>query len=980
MSCSYQSLLRGVAIAPVFAAMAVAACAQDVRAFDVPAGPLDAALVQYARQAGRQVFYTNEQVAGRRTAGVQGRMAVGAALEQLLSGSGLTWTESRPGVLTLRTAGQTADVDAVEDVIVTGTLIRGPGETPSPITVIRRDAIDRDGRANVADAVAALPQNYAGSGTPVGLLAYSDPIRTNSGLATGVNLRGLGTDATLVLVNGRRMGGTGSKGDFADVSAIPTAAVDRVDVLLDGASALYGADAVGGVVNIILKQDFSGQETRVRASAARGGAEDITVAHTLGFEWRSGGALLSYEHQDQNGLSASDRDYSATGDLRPFGGTDRRVIYAAPGNIVGYSAAQGAYVSLFAIRPGADGVADSESEFAADQTNLSNRQQGINLLPEQESDRLYAFVRQSLTPGFELTADARYTEREFRYPMTPTITIARVTDANPFFYSPSGATSHQIAYSFAEDLGNPIVSGHSESVGLTLGANIDLPGRWRLETYGAYAREENESGQDRILNTVFLAEALGNTADSPLTPYSAPRDGYLNLFGNGSANSAAVLDFIGSGYIRTGYQGETKSLNLLAQGPVVRLAGGEVRIAVGAQYRTEGLRNWGEQFYQTAEPRVSGGLDYERSLWAAFVEARVPLVGPDNARPGLRSLELSLAARIEDYEDVGDTTNPKIGVVWSPAEGLKMRASWGTSFRAPALTELNEAYQISAVDVFDGTIGRYALIELGGNPGLRPETAESLTVGFDLSPSVIPGFAASLTLFDTRFKDQIGRPGVENYASALIDPSLAPFVTRIAAGSASDLALVHALTTHPEYQFPGLLPDEAFSAIIDGRWVNTAETHVRGIDWSSSFAFDVGANALTLETSASYLIDYEQALTPAAPFRSLVSTINYPVDFRGTVAGLWRRGDWLARVAFNHVDAYRDPLGQTIDAWDTIDANLHWTPIFQAWASGLRVSLNVLNLLDEDPPFYDAITGIGFDPGQASPLGRTVSLQLTKRW
>lgn len=980
MTRPYQSLLRGVAFAPAFVAIAAAACAQDVRLFDVAPGPLDAALVQYARQAGRQVFYTTQQVVGRQSRGVRGRVTTSDALNQVLEGTGLTWVESRPGVLTLRAVGESADATELDEVVVTGSLLRGPGNTPSPVTVIGRDAIDRDGRANVADAIAALPQNYAGSGTPTGSLAYSDPVRTNAGLATGVNLRGLGTDATLVLVNGRRMGGTGTKGDFADVSAIPTAAVDRVDVLLDGASALYGADAVGGVINIILKQDLAGQETRVRASASRGGAENLTIAHTVGFDWDGGGALVSYEYDKQNGLSASDRDYARTGDLRRFGGTDRRVNYAAPGNIVGYNAAAGAYQSLFAIRPGADGVADSAGEFAAGQTNLSNRQEGISLLPEQQSDRFYAFVRQALSSQIEVTADARYTDRSYSYPMTPTITIARVTSANPTFFSPTGAASHQIAYSFANDLGNPIVRGHSKSLGLTLGANITLPGEWRLETYGAFAREESESAQTGVLNTVFLAEALGNTADNPLTTYVASRDGYLNLFGAGAANGPAVLDFIGSGYSRTGYQGETASINALAQGPLVRLPGGDLRVAIGAQYRTEGLKSFGEQFYQTAAPRVSGGLDYERSLWAAFVEARIPLFGPDNARPGLRSLELSLAARLEDYEDFGQTTNPKIGAVWSPAEGVKLRASWGTSFRAPALTELNETYQISAVDVLDGTVGRYALIELGGNPDLRPETAESFTIGFDLAPRFIKGFTASLTFFDTRFKDQIGQPGSERYASALNDASLAPFVTRIAPGSAADLALVHALTSHPDYQFPGLLPDEAFSAIIDGRFVNTSETQIRGFDWSSSYAFEAGANSFTLEASASYLLDYKQALTPAAPPRQLVSTVNSPVDFRGTFGGTWKRGDWLARLALNHVDPYKDPLGKTIDAWNTLDANLHWTPLSPPWASGLRVSLNVLNLLDEDPPFYDAISGIGFDPGQANALGRTVSLQLTKRW
>jgi outer membrane receptor for ferrienterochelin and colicin len=138
----------------------------------------------------------------------------------------------------------------LETLIVTGTHIRGAGEAASPIVVMDREAIERTGYATVAEALSALPQNLGGAGTPDGLLSLSDGLGTNSAAATGVNLRGLGADATLVLVNGRRMAGTGSKGGFTDVSALPTAAVERVDVLLDGASALYGSDAVGGVFDL----------------------------------------------------------------------------------------------------------------------------------------------------------------------------------------------------------------------------------------------------------------------------------------------------------------------------------------------------------------------------------------------------------------------------------------------------------------------------------------------------------------------------------------------------------------------------------------------------------------------------------------------------------------------------------------------------------------------------------------------------------
>ena len=296
MNAYRSSLFAGAALATVAGVAQAQTPAPAQINFSIAPGPLGGALNAYASQAGRQLMFTSDQVAGRRTQGLSGRMTPDEALNRLLSGSGLTAVRSTSGAWVLqRVTTEELATTTLEEVVVTGTLLRGPGDTPSPVTVIRREDLDRAGRATVAEALAALPQNYAGSGTPTAALVGSDPMQSNSGLATGVNLRGLGPDSTLVLVNGRRMAGAGGRGDFADVSAVPTAAVDRVDVLLDGASALYGADAVGGVVNIILRRDFDGQESRLRIGASEGGAESVIAAHTWGRTWSNGQVLASYE-------------------------------------------------------------------------------------------------------------------------------------------------------------------------------------------------------------------------------------------------------------------------------------------------------------------------------------------------------------------------------------------------------------------------------------------------------------------------------------------------------------------------------------------------------------------------------------------------------------------------------------------------------------------------------------------------------------
>lgn len=978
MTRSYHSLLRSAAIAPALIAIAGTACAQDVRLFDVPAGPLDAALVQYARQAGRQVFYTNAQVAGRQSTGARGRMATDAALGQILNGTGLTWAESRPGVFTLRAGAETADATELGDIVVTGSLLRGPADTPSPVTVIRRDDLDRTGRGTVADALAGLPQNYAGSATPNSALLGTDPMQSNTGFATGVNLRGLGPDSTLVLVNGRRLSGTGSKGDFADASAIPTAVVERVDILLDGASALYGSDAVGGVVNILLRQDFEGHESRFRIGAARGGAEDIVVAHTLGDRWSSGHALLSYEYQHQGALNAGDRDYSRTGDLRAFGGTDHRTYYSTPGNIV-VAGATG-YTSQYAIRPGSSGVATRPADFAVG-GNLGSSREAYDLLPEQDRHSVYAVVGQSIGSAIELSADLRFSQRDFDIAATAPITIARVPSANPYFVSPDGSTSHQIAYAFGGETGNTQLTGSSRSLGISVGAEIALPADWTADIYAAYASERAINLQTGMLNSLFLDEALGNAADTPTTSYSASRDGYLNLFGSGAANGQAVLDFITSGYTRYVDETEVASLNGLVQGTLLTLPGGDLKVAVGAQVRTEQLSSRGETFLSTAAPSFGQSPDKERRVTAGFIEARIPVFGETNARPGLQRLEVSIAARIEDYDDIGSTTNPKVGVIWAPVSDLKLRANWGTSFRAPALTEIYDRYYISAAYVSDGVTRKVALIQGGGNPDLEPETADTFTAGFDYTPSTLTGLRISGTWFDTTFDNQIGRPASENLSQALIDPSLSPFVTLIDPTSAVDRATVVALITSPAFLLPGILPADAYGVIVDGRWVNTASVQVRGIDGAISYDFERGdRDRFRIEASGSYMSDYKRQITPTAPIINRVGQFGYPVDFRGTVAATWSRGAYRVRVGVNHVSSYSTPLGPDIDAWNTADMQASWSPTGAGWAEGLQLTLSVRNVFDADPPFYDAPTGLGFDAGQADPLGRVASLQLTKRW
>jgi len=975
-------LLSSGALAACILAASTTACAQAAREFNIPAGSLRDGLNLFATQSDQQIFFSGELVAGRRTEGLRGRYAPSAALDQLLAGSGLAWSETRPGVIYLRRPGS-GQVEAtptqLDEVVVTGTLLKSSGDLASPVVTLDRDALERRGFGTVAEALTDLPQNYAGSGTPIVQLSSADRGGSNAVAATGVNLRGLGPASTLVLVNGRRLAGTGFRGEFADVSALPSAAVERVDVLLDGASALYGADAVAGVVNVIMRRRFDGQETRLRASVAEGGAEDLIVSHLAGRSWTTGSAYLSYEFQTTNALSSLDRPYTADGDLRPFGGSDRRNLFGAPGNIVGFDPAVGGFVSQYAIRPDASGVARTPADFEAGATNLTSVSLGADVVPSLERHSLYGRVRQGIGERLDLTADLRYSRRDYAFAGPASIGLFTVTAANPFFVSPTGAPAHTIAYSFQGDLGQTRQAGAARSLGITAGADWELGGGWSLDGYLAAAEERGESGIYGRVNTRFLNEALGAAPDDPATSYRAATDGYFNPFGAGGVNGRAVLDFISQGFSEARDRSRATSANLLAAGPLWTLPAGGLQAALGVQVRRETFETGTTAFGSTAAPVTTDTPGQARTIRAVFAEVRAPLVGPDNARPGLRRLEISAAARFEDYSDFGTTTNPKFGLVWSPLDSLTMRASWGASFRAASLPQVYDASSTSVTFVprADG-VRVLALYRYGGNPDLRPETSETVTAGFDYRPG--RGVSLSLNWFDTRFTDRIAQPATENLAGILTDPSLAPFVVLVnPASSASDLALVESFTNRPDFPFAGLYPAAAFGAIIDGRWVNTGAVRVRGIDLSGRYPIETAAGRFALEGSASYILDYESRTTPAARPRALAGVVGFPVRLRSRAGVSWNRGDVGLGLHWNHVAAYEDRIGARIDAWDTFDGQASWTPAAGPF-EGLRLALNVSNLFDADPPFYDAPTGFGFDPGQASMLGRTISLQLTRRW
>jgi outer membrane receptor protein involved in Fe transport len=998
---------------------AIVVAAEPIMAFDIPAGSLDSALKRFEQITHLQVLYQTSTVAGRSAPRLAGRYAPDQALTLLLRGSDMTVERAGPSTLVVKRRAATTAVSpsgsndgpistrvredgllgssaggaservddpslstpAPVDVVVTGTHIRGAKGGPSPLVQINRDDLRRDGDATIADALTRLPQNFSGQNEPNSTLVGSDRTGANGIFSQSVNLRGLGSNATLVLVDGRRLAGSGIMGNFTDVSAIPTAAVDHVDILLDGASAIYGSDAVGGVVNIVTRRNFEGAESVARYGELSGGhAPSLQLSQTYGKTWDGGHVVVALSYQHRGNLPASARSYAANSDLTALGGSNFSTVYGSPGNIVAYNAAKGAYVSLYAI-PGGTGLGLTPSSFIAGATNYQNLRSGVDLFPNQDTDSLYLSAAQTLDAKTEVNFEGRFNLRSFRARTYASQTILTVTNKNPYFVSPNGTTSESIGYSADGALGPIRNDGESRSFDLSVGLDRDLSRTWTLHSYVGFAGEEAHRLAANQLNTSNLSEALGTTADNPATAFSNAVNGFFNPYGSGASNARAVLDFIGSGTSLQKDDDHNLTIDVEADGELVALAAGPIKAAFGAQYRHE-RSEYTSRGYTTATPSLLGGVGYGRDVSALFGELNIPVVGQTNALPAVRRLNLTVAGRFEHYDDVGSTANPKIGLVWVPVDDITVRANYGTSFRAPAEYEMHTPFVIQGSSIPSSTGTTLSLIEYGGNTGLKPETATSWTSGVDWAPHQVKGLRLSASWFDIDYRDRIGNPGSTALATVLIDPSYAALVTRLNGADAADLAKVQAIQALSPSSSAAALPASAFGAIVDARYLNVSSLEVSGVDFEAHYGFALAGDRLALTGAASYVYNYRQQTTPTSPTTQYVSTVGLPVDWRGRGTLVWSHGPFDTALSVNFVNSYNDPTNRrTIGSWTTADLSLSWTsPVREGAAQGLVVTASAQNLFDTDPPFYNAYYGVGYDAANATPLGRAVAVQITKRW
>ena len=644
---------------------------------------------------------------------------------------------------------QAAPAEVPEQVLITGSLIRGTAAVGVPVTNLSPQDFRQTGTLTTSDLFRTVPQFNVIPG-PVATQA------ANVERGTRVNLRQLDTGSAprnLLMIDGIRYPAQGMGLCQIDPSIIPTAAIERIDLLLDGASATYGSDALGGVINIVLKRAFDGAVTEVGFKAAPGGGNQFLASQLWGRTWDGGDITLSYNWYDIAPTHGNFRS-KFTFDFSPWGLDNRDPIGSSmPGTIsvpgVGgasalpagaapfnsndpggtfYPATSGRNcTNCFAIPGGTgrdfnaiNGGLGPTAPFSASTLTWGNFAVAANggtngtrnvFNPYSITDYSSAAqfnggsitIDQRLTKNISFYGEGFYGMRRAQFHSNETnnqITVG-VPTWNPYYPTGGAPTSLRVSYHYSIEEA-PISSAYASGMRYLGGLNIDLPGNWAAQIYYSETKDSEYNHLVGRVNKNAVSAALGWTIAA--TPASGTNPGiatftkpasvpYLNIFCDPrvfQCNSPTTLSYIGN-FSSTPESFWINEKGVKADGPLFSLPGGDVKMAVGALY--DSYHFLIQQFTEnTNNPTIAFLNDSEnRTVWATFAQLNVPVIGDANALPFIRKLEFEASWRHDQYSDVGGTSNPKVAFNWTLSDdwGLRVQGSWGSSFRAPSFGEFS---------------------------------------------------------------------------------------------------------------------------------------------------------------------------------------------------------------------------------------------------------------------------------------------------
>jgi iron complex outermembrane receptor protein len=852
---------------------------------------------------------------------------------------------------------------ALERVEITGSAIKRSiaSESALPVTVLNTKELRESGITTVEEAIKTLSSSQSSQGS-------NQSIGASTGGKAVADLRGLGSNKTLVLLNGRRMASFAFDSASVDLNAIPLAAIERIEVLRDGASAIYGTDAIGGVINFITKKNLKGGEITAESTNPRkdgGRQERISLAAGFGDLDKDGyNFWVTADKSRQGGVAASQREFAKTGVNLDKGlnltsgttfpgnftqvstgvsGNPTRAVGCQPPRSLPLSATSCRYDYTAAI----DIVAPTETQTITARGNFKIGDKAVSLEVLHSENKNTARVAADPVTGITLPS------------------------TSPYF---------------------PVGYPGLDSSNLTVG--------WRMEPAGRRTNEADTSA-DRVVATLGGTVAAWDYEAGLFWTQSKAKDGGIDGYVDAGAIKAGVLNGTLNPFgAPTGAQqsiidaakmignaasakGETKGIDFHMSSELFDLPAGKVGVSVGFELRNESYKNDTNDDYVNAVPSM-GRSEFHatgsRDIKALTLEALVPVT---------KQLELQLAARNDNYSDFGNTFNPKIGFRYQPAASILVRGSANTGYRAPTLDDLYGPQTITytansyddpllcpggVVNAAAGGIaardcGQQLQAKVGGNPNLKPETSKTVTLGVVLQPT--KDIQLSVDYWKIQLKDQIS---AFPETAVMADP--VKYASRIFRCSSLPIALQDTLTACEAGYNNG--PGIGYISTLGD---NLGAVNTDGFDLSASYAFRTASlGGFVLSYNGTLVNSYEYQNNPDEAFKQNVGIYqdSSPVFKWQHVIGVAHKiANWGTQLTVYNKSGYRDqdngqtPIGD-VGSYTLTNLSTTYTGF-----KNLSLTAGIKNLFDVEPPFSQQATTFqkGYDPRYTDAIGRSIFLR-----
>ncbi len=824
-----------------------------------------------------------------------------------------------------------------EVISVTGSRIRRKDlDVASPLTIVGREEIANSGAETVTEVIKQLP-------SAVGNSVTTTTTNGGSGGSGNIALRGLDPSSTLVLLNGRRLP-KDAGGQTADMNSIPVAAIERIEVLQDGASAIYGSDAIAGVINIITRKNIDGLDVNLYfGRASRGDLETKNYDLVYGTGNEKGNMVFGLNYYTQGNIASRDRDVSK--------------------NILGPSAATpNSHVTIAGVTPKAGVIVDpafvgttpaSGNYIPYSPASAYNYSEITDAVMSQDRKSVFLSGDYAVTSSIKAFFESTFTNTFSKYNMAPTPLFTNretggivVAADNP--YNTFGQVLTDVKKRFLE-LGPREIDTKSDTLRFVGGLQGEI-GKWGWDVSANHGEVNVSSTTQNLVNKSNLIVGLGGPgACGALATLGCVPVNVLGPYGSIDGPQASWLRLSATGLTDTTMNSYTFNTN----GELAKLDFATINMAAGVEIRDETYQNntdANSQKYNTVGSANQKSTDGDRTLREAYVEFSIPTG---------KVVEFDLAARYSDYSDFGSTTNPKIGLKINPIDGLTLRGTYSTGFRAPSLPELYQGTQENFAQLHDPcqeagacpvqsdeNIIQFLALE-GGNRNLKAEKSKSYTYG--LAYTYGNAFNAKADYFVINTENAI-----DTSPQFIIDQFRAngTFADKITLDTQNNIT------------------------IIEANALNLAKRSVKGLDLGADYTLrNTGSGTYALNVIASHYINYQnQADATSAPVNVVGTYVDEASGGRGSIPswkGLaafdWNLASVNAGIQLNYVSGLHADGADisNLDAWRTYDLHVGYD-----FARAGKVTLGVDNVTDKEPPVTDAAANDNIDARTHNLIGR----------